>query len=311
MSMDITKEQITDVKSRGFLQNRGTGCFSGRVVSAGGLFTSDDLRQVAECAERFGNGNVVFTSRQSAEIAGIPYDMIPEAERFVEDHGLMFGGTGAKIRPVTACKGDTCVFGNIDTRALSRTIHERFYLGMRDVRLPHKFKIGVGGCPNSCMKPSLNDVGIEGCRIVSLDRGSCRGCSRCIVSEACPVGAVSVADGGPSIDKDRCIGCGICVGKCPFKALVRDSESACRVYVGGTWGKKKRIGTPLPGTVSESEVPDMIEKIILWYKENAYAKERLASTIDRLGMEALISTIVTDDILGRKAEILSSDIKEQ
>ena len=55
----------------------------------------------------------------------------------------------------------------------------------------------------------------------------------------------------------------------------------------------------------------MIEKIILWYKENAYAKERLASTIDRLGMEALISTIVTDDILGRKAEILSSDIKEQ
>ena len=27
-------------------------------------------------------------------------------------------GTGAKIRPVTACKGTTCVYGNIDTQTL-------------------------------------------------------------------------------------------------------------------------------------------------------------------------------------------------
>lgn len=75
--------------------------------------------------------------------------------------GLSFGGTGAKVRPVVACKGTTCVYGNLDTQALAASLYERFYVGMRQVSLPHKFKIGVGGCPNSCIKPSLNDFGVE------------------------------------------------------------------------------------------------------------------------------------------------------
>ncbi len=32
--------------------------------------------------------------------------------------------------------------------------------------LPAKFKIGVGGCPNNCIKPELNDIGVRGNRIV-------------------------------------------------------------------------------------------------------------------------------------------------
>ena len=81
--MSLTKEQITSVKGRGFLQNRGTECFSGRVISIGGQFSADALRTVAECAEQFGNGNVIFTSRLSAEIPGIPFDKIPEAEAYL------------------------------------------------------------------------------------------------------------------------------------------------------------------------------------------------------------------------------------
>ena len=75
--MSITKEQITSVKARGFLLNRGTECFSGRAVTVAGLFTPDELRAVAECAEKFGNGKVIFTSRLAAEISGIPFDKIP------------------------------------------------------------------------------------------------------------------------------------------------------------------------------------------------------------------------------------------
>ena len=162
--MGITKDQITGVKGRGFLLNRGTECFSGRIVTVGGLFTPDELHSIAECAETYGNGKVIFTSRLAAEIVGIPFEKIPEAEAFMAERGLYFGGTGAKVRPITACKGTTCVYGNIDTQALARVVYDRFYIGMKDVKLPHKFKIGVGGCPNSCMKPSLNDVGIEGCK---------------------------------------------------------------------------------------------------------------------------------------------------
>ena len=46
--MGITKDQITSVKGRGFLLNRGTECFSGRIVTVGGLFTPEELHAIAE-----------------------------------------------------------------------------------------------------------------------------------------------------------------------------------------------------------------------------------------------------------------------
>ncbi len=254
-TMSLTKEDITKAKGRGFLQNRGTECFSGRAVSVAGIFSPAQLRALAECAERYGSGNVIFTSRLSAEIPGIPFDMIDEADEYIKSQGLSFGGTGAKIRPITACKGTTCIYGNIDTHAIAKTVHERFYIGMRHVALPHKFKIGIGGCPNSCMKPSLNDIGIEGCR--------------------------------------------------------KESESRCRIFVGGTWGKKQRIGTLLSDTYPPEEIPDIIEKVMLWYKENAYAKERLGAAIDRLGVEALEDALKNGRLLERREEIIAADILQR
>ena len=53
---------------------------------------------------------------------------------------------------------------------------------------------------------------------------------------------------------------------------------------------------------------DMIEKVMLWFKENAYAKERLGAAIDRLGTEKLEADLSTDDLLKRKEEILTKDI---
>ena len=306
--MSITKEQILSVKGRGFLQNRGTECFSGRLVTVAGQFTPHELRAVAECAERFGNGEVIFTARLSAEIVGIPFEKIPEAEAFMAEQGLAFGGTGAKVRPITACKGTTCVYGNIDTRALAKTLYDQFYIGMRDVKLPHKFKIGVGGCPNSCMKPSLNDVGVEGCKSFTFDAALCRGCKKCAVAEGCPSKAVTVIDGKAVTDMANCTRCGVCVGKCPFGAVPREARSACKIFVGGTWGQTRRMGTQLSGVYTAEEVPAVIEKVMLWYKENGYAKERLGACIDRLGIAALEAAIQTDDLLQRKQEILSRDI---
>ena len=303
--MSITKEQIMSVKGRGFLQNRGTECFSGRLVTVAGQFTPHELRALADCAERFGNGEVIFTARLTAEIVGIPFEQIPAAEAFMAERGLKFGGTGAKVRPVTACKGTTCVYGNIDTRALAKVIYDKFYVGMRDVKLPHKFKIGVGGCPNSCMKPSLNDVGVEGCRAFSFDSELCRGCKTCLVAEGCPSKAVSMVDGKAVIDPAKCTHCGVCVGKCPFGAVPKTAESVCRIYVGGTWGKTQRIGSLLGSVYAVEEVPAVIEKVMLWYKENGYAKERLGACIDRLGLEALEAAIATDDLLMRKSAILN------
>jgi len=299
------------VKGRGFLRNRGTDCFSGRVVGIAGIFSPEQLFALAECAEKFGSGKVIFTSRLSAEVVGIPFEKIPEAEAFMASRGMHFGGTGAKIRPITACKGTTCVFGNIDTHKLAEILHNKFYIGMSGVKLPHKFKIGVGGCPNSCMKPSLNDVGVEGCRVFSFDGEKCKGCKKCTVSEVCPSKAVSVNSAKAQIDADKCKKCGVCVGKCPFGAFPTDAESACRIFVGGTWGKTQRMGTLLKGVYSFDEVSLVIEKVILWYKENAYGKERLGAAIDRIGIESLESAIEDDSLLLRKNEIINAPILEK
>ena len=307
----LTNEQITSVKGRGFLRNRGTDCFSGRIVTVAGLFTPDQLHAIAECSEKYGNGKVIFTARLAAEIVGIPFDKIPEAEAFMAERGLYFGGTGAKVRPITACKGTTCVYGNIDTQALAKVIYDKFYIGMRDVKLPHKFKIGVGGCPNSCMKPSLNDVGVEGCRAFSFDSELCRGCKKCAVAESCPTKAVSVVNGKAIIDTSKCTSCGVCVGKCPFGAVPKEAASVCRIFVGGTWGKTQRMGTLLNSVYSADEVPSVIEKVMLWYKENGYVKERLGATVDRIGTDALEAAIATDDLITRKDDILAKPLLER
>mgnify|MGYP003396847892 FL=1 len=307
----LTNEQITSVKGRGFLRNRGTDCFSGRIVTVAGLFTPDQLHAIAECSEKYGNGKVIFTARLAAEIVGIPFDKIPEAEAFMAERGLYFGGTGAKVRPITACKGTTCVYGNIDTQALAKVIYDKFYIGMRDVKLPHKFKIGVGGCPNSCMKPSLNDVGVEGCRAFSFDSELCRGCKKCAVAESCPTKAVSVVNGKAVIDTSKCTSCGVCVGKCPFGAVPKEAASVCRVFVGGTWGQTQRMGTLLNSVYSADEVPSVIEKVMLWYKENGYVKERLGATVDRIGTDALEAALATNELLDRKEEILANPLFER
>ncbi|MDR7387432.1 MAG: 4Fe-4S binding protein [Armatimonadota bacterium] len=56
--------------------------------------------------------------------------------------------------------------------------------------------------------------------VPSVDGSRCAasaGCSLCV--EACPFGALSVADGRIELDKDGCEGCGRCVSACPREAF--------------------------------------------------------------------------------------------
>ncbi len=302
----VKTEDATKVKGMGFLRNRGTDLFSGRIVPPGTVFTAQNFEDMARLAKEYGSGSLICTSRQAVEIPGIPFEKIMDAIAFAESHGLHFGGTGSKVRPVTACKGTTCVYGNFDTQALAQRIHEAYYLGWSEVKLPHKFKIGIGGCPNSCIKPSLNDFGIEGHKVPIYDPEACRGCKTCAVAASCPMKCAHVTDGKLVIG-EACLSCGVCTGKCPFGAVARESQTLYQIYVGGTWGKRTRMGTPLSRLVAEEEVLPILEKTMLWFKENAYPKERLGLAVDRIGVAALEEALFTDDIFSRKAEILNRD----
>ena len=216
----IQAEEITRVKGLGFLWDKTTpDCFNGRVITRNGKMTAKELAAVAEAAEKFGNGQVALTVRLTAEIQKVPFENIEPLREFLKERGLETGGTGAKVRPVVSCKGTTCQYGLIDTFALSEAIHKRFYEGWHDVKLPHKFKIAVGGCPNNCVKPDLNDLGIVGQRVPVIDLEKCRGCKVCQIEKNCPIHVPKVVDGKVLIDDAQCNHCGRCINKCPFKAF--------------------------------------------------------------------------------------------
>ena len=296
------------VKALGFLSNKGTDNFSARIITVNGRITARQQKCVAEAAEKFGEGVVAFTTRLTIEVPGIPYDKIEEFREYIRKEGLETGGTGSLVRPVVSCKGTTCQYGLIDTFAVSEEIHHRFYEGYRNVRLPHKFKIAVGGCPNNCVKPDLNDIGIIGQRIPQFDEDECNGCKKCSVEKACPMGAAKVKDGILEIDKDVCNNCGRCVGTCHFDAL-EDGIYGYKIYIGGRWGKKIAQGRALSKVFTDKEEAlNVIEKAILLFREQGKTGERFAKTIERLGFENVEAQLLSDDLLARKQEILDAQL---
>lgn len=171
MAQTLPINDVRSVKGRGYLLNKGTDTFSARIVTLNGRITSEQARKLADIADTYGNGKLTFTTRLSVEMPGIPFAKIDAFEAAIKAIGLSVGGTGPKVRPVVACKGTTCPCGLVDTFALAEAIHKKFYLGWHDIALPGKFKIAVGGCPNNCVKPDLNDIGIVGKLLPGNKRG--------------------------------------------------------------------------------------------------------------------------------------------
>ena len=297
-ALTVSKEDEKRVKGMGFLNNRGTDLFSARVLTVNGKVTAAQQRCMANAAEKFGNGELLYTTRLSVEIPGIPYENIDEFREFIAKENLITGGTGAKVRPVVSCKGTTCQYGLLDSYAISEEIYKRFYDGYRDVALPHKFKIAVGGCPNNCVKPNLNDVGIIGQRIPKADTDICKGCKKCAIEAACPNKAAKVVDGKITIDEAQCRHCGRCVGKCPFHTI-EDGTYGYKIYIGGRWGKKVSKGRAL-GKIftSREETLDVIEKAILFFRDHGNKGERFAETIERIGFENVEKGLDEQYLLG-------------
>ncbi|MGN0469549.1 MAG: rhodanese-like domain-containing protein, partial [Acutalibacteraceae bacterium] len=303
----LSPAEIKKVKALGCLQDkRYPDIFNVRVITGNGKITAADQRAILEAAEKFGSGEITMTTRLTLEIQGVHYADIDDTIAYLNEHNLITGGTGSLVRPVVSCKGTTCQYGLIDTFALSETIHERFYLGYHGVTLPHKFKIAVGGCPNNCVKPDLNDLGIVGQRIPNLNAEKCRGCKKCQVENACPIKAAKLEDGKIIIGSD-CNNCGRCKDKCPFGA-VPEYTNGYKVYIGGRWGKKYASGRPLEKVfTSEEEVLDVVERAILFFRDEGQTGERFSDTIKRLGFEYVQDKLINSKI--DKAAVLNKKVK--
>jgi NADPH-dependent 2,4-dienoyl-CoA reductase/sulfur reductase-like enzyme/dissimilatory sulfite reductase (desulfoviridin) alpha/beta subunit/rhodanese-related sulfurtransferase len=303
----LSAEEIKRVKGLGCLQDKRYGdVFNVRVITRNGKLTTEEQIKIAEAAEKFGSSEVTMTTRLTLEIQGVNYDNLEPLFAFLEEAGLKTGGTGSKVRPVVSCKGTTCQYGLIDTFALSEKLHDLYYTGYHDVSLPHKFKIAVGGCPNNCVKPDLNDLGIIGQRQPEIDSSKCKGCKVCQVQNSCPIKIAELADGKLRISPENCNHCGRCIGQCPFGA-VTESLTGYKVYIGGRWGKKVAEGRALDRMfTSEEEVVEVVERAILFFRDEGNSGERFADTIARLGFDYVQDKLLNSKI--DKKQILEKNV---
>lgn len=289
--MKLTAEEKKSLKGRGIILCRDQEHFIARVVTKDGTMTAEQMEAVARASRDFGDGRVAMTLRMSVEIQGISYENIEPMCRYLAQYDLYTGGTGAKVRPIVACKGTVCVHGLIDTQALARELYEKYYIGWREIGLPHKFKIGIGGCPNNCIKPGSNDFGIIGQRVPAYDPEKCRSCKKCNVESNCPMKICTKPEGEVMKRQEAlCTNCGKCIDACPFHA-VEEKTQGYKILLGGIWGKRQRPGTPLEGVYTKEEMLEILEKVLAIWKEQGRAGERFGLYLDRIGFESFVSQL--------------------
>ncbi|MCR5586548.1 MAG: 4Fe-4S binding protein [Lachnospiraceae bacterium] len=267
------------LKNGGFMRQKQKNNFSLRIAVVGGNLTTENLVKIAEVAEKYGDGHVHLTSRQGVEIPFIKLEDIDAVKEELAKGDCRPGVCGPRVRTVTACQGNQiCPSGNIDTYDIAKKIDERYF----GRELPHKFKFGVTGCRNNCLKAEENDVGIKGALAVDWKESECINCGLC--EKVCREDAITIKDGKVVVDYKKCNSCGRCAKSCPTDAW--DTTEAYELSFGGTFGNHIAKGVnPIGLITSEEQLFRVTDAAIEYFKENGNAGERFKFTIDRVGRE--------------------------
>ena len=268
------------LKRGGFMRQKQKNRFSLRLHVVGGAMSADDLRAVSQVADKYGNGTVHLTARQGVEIPFVRLEDVEAIRAELAELGLAPGVCGPRVRTVTACQGNrVCPSANIDTQDIAQKLDRRYY----GVELPHKFKFGVTGCHNNCLKAEENDVGIKGsCRVTWLP-DPCIGCGVC--ERACREGALTLdADRRVVVDYGRCTSCGRCQRACPTGAW--ETRPAFTVTFGGQFGSELIKGQQdLPVIDDEQTLFRVTDAAVEYFRTHANKGERMGKMLARLGRE--------------------------
>ena len=122
-----------------------------------GVVTPEQLRKLADVAEKYKAAAMKVTSAARIAIVGIKENDIDAAWN---DLGIPPGhAVGLCVRSVKACPGTAfCRLGQQDSLGMGMRLDE-IYHGME---LPSKTKIGVSGCRNQCAENCIKDIGLYG-----------------------------------------------------------------------------------------------------------------------------------------------------
>ena len=153
---DDRASRFINERAHGNIQKDGTYSVVPRMF--GGVTTPDELRAIADVAEKYNAREVKVTGGQRIDLFGIAKEDLPDIWRDLNAAGLVSGHAyGKALRTVKTCVGSTwCRFGTQDSTGLGIKL-EKLTWGSW---MPHKFKMGVSGCPRNCAEATIKDFGV-------------------------------------------------------------------------------------------------------------------------------------------------------
>ncbi|WP_066049231.1 nitrite reductase large subunit NirB [Robertmurraya korlensis] len=152
---DERDSRLVNEKMHANIQKDGTYSVVPRMY--GGVTNAEDLKKIAEVTEKYNIPLVKLTGGQRIALLGVKKE---DLTNVWEDLGMPSGyAYGKTLRTVKTCVGSQfCRYGTQDTMQLGIDLEKKF----ERLDTPHKFKMGVSGCPRNCAEAGIKDMGIVG-----------------------------------------------------------------------------------------------------------------------------------------------------
>ena len=153
---DDPQSRFVNERNHANIQKDGT--FSVVPRMWGGITTPDELRAIADAADRYAVPTVKVTGGQRIDLLGVKKEDLPAIWSDLNAAGMVSGHAYAKgLRTVKTCVGtDHCRFGTQDSTGFGIAIERRMWGSWT----PHKVKMAVSGCPRNCAEATCKDVGV-------------------------------------------------------------------------------------------------------------------------------------------------------
>jgi ferredoxin-nitrite reductase len=197
-----------------------------------GRVSADELFQLADLADKYGNGSIRTCNSQNIILPNIPNEKV---EALLQEPLLQRLTPFPKVfegHAISCTGNEFCNLAITETKERMKSITD--YLDSR-IELDTPIRIHVNGCPNSCGQRQIADIGLQGA-------------------------LVKTANG------------------------VKD---AFDIFVGGTLGPGARFNVRLKGRVDGDLVAPVLERLILFYKEQRLHGELFHQFVHRVGLQVI------------------------
>jgi dissimilatory sulfite reductase (desulfoviridin) alpha/beta subunit len=246
-----------------------------------GEVTSEQVRKIADIAEKYGSGTIHFAVRGAPEIPDTRKKAIPAIRKELAAVNLHL--LEDNVENMQSCFGYYCSEGLFNPQALLKRIEKRINeLKIKDLEIT----VSAAGCPSSCGIAHLSDIGFHGVMIPVVDTALCTGCGTCVT--ACKRKTIQVKDKKSVIEMKNCAFCGACRSACPQKAI-GEKRRGIAVLLGGKGEPGTRLGTTITQFVSEDEAFEIADNLLRLLSQTGLDTNQL---IDKMGFDAVKKAIL-------------------